>query len=50
MTVRAVTVKDWIDVAGLPLAVQVAAPRWHDHVALAVAAHLESLQVGGEVR
>lgn len=26
---------------GLPLAVQIAAPRWHDHVALAVAAHLE---------
>jgi amidase len=28
---------------GLPLAVQIAAPRWYDHVALAVAAHLEPL-------
>ncbi len=28
---------------GLPLAVQVAAPRWHDHVVLAVATQLESL-------
>jgi Asp-tRNA(Asn)/Glu-tRNA(Gln) amidotransferase A subunit family amidase len=28
---------------GLPLAVQIAAPRWCDHVALAVAAHLEPL-------
>lgn len=27
---------------GMPLAVQVAAPRWHDHVALAVAGWLES--------
>ncbi|MEI2654303.1 MAG: amidase family protein [Microthrixaceae bacterium] len=26
---------------GLPLAVQIAAPRWHDHVAVVVAAHLE---------
>ena len=26
---------------GLPLAVQVAAPRWHDHVALAVALWIE---------
>jgi amidase len=28
---------------GLPLAVQISAPRWHDHVAIAVAAHLEPL-------
>lgn len=28
---------------GLPLAVQIVAPRWHDHVALAVADHLEQL-------
>ena len=26
---------------GLPLAVQIAAPRWHDHVVLATAAVLE---------
>jgi amidase len=26
----------------LPLAVQIAAPRWHDHVAIAVARHLEA--------
>jgi amidase len=31
---------------GLPLAVQIAAPRWCDHVALAVAAHLEHLLIG----
>ncbi len=28
---------------GLPLAVQIAAPRWHDHVVVAVAGHLEPL-------
>jgi Asp-tRNA(Asn)/Glu-tRNA(Gln) amidotransferase A subunit family amidase len=28
---------------GLPLAVQIAAPRWHDHVVLAVAEYLEPL-------
>jgi Asp-tRNA(Asn)/Glu-tRNA(Gln) amidotransferase A subunit family amidase len=31
---------------GLPLAVQIAAPRWCDHVALAVAAHLEHRLIG----
>lgn len=30
------------DATGLPLAVQIAAPRWHDHVALAVAGWLEA--------
>ncbi|MCB9381768.1 MAG: amidase [Acidimicrobiaceae bacterium] len=46
----AVSLPAGVDAAtGLPLAVQIAAPRWHDHVALAVAAHLEP-QVGGEVR
>ncbi len=31
---------------GLPLAVQIAAPRWRDHIVLAVAAHLEPLLRG----
>ena len=30
------------DATGLPVAVQVAAPRWHDHVALAVAEWIEA--------
>jgi Asp-tRNA(Asn)/Glu-tRNA(Gln) amidotransferase A subunit family amidase len=39
----AVTVPFGVDQAtGMPLAVQVAAPRWHDHVALAVARWIEA--------
>ena len=45
----AVTVRCGTSKQGLPIGVQIAAKPWHDHIALAVAAHLEKLLGGWQM-